>query len=232
VVSQAQLRLSVPRTRALRDSSLSSTFIAPRRSASCAQGLECTGARVDNRRFSHGSQPLVAPATEDRQLNAATVEVLLENAWRIAAAEEARRDQINGKSTSLVAFSSVVVSLTASLGGGLLDRADSVWAFALFLVSLISLVGAIGVALFVLLPRERLTFSTSYIRALPSWGEVSKSPDQVRGETMQGLVRMVERERAINHRNARQTFLAFVLLFFGLLFMTAEAVAEGIVGLT
>jgi hypothetical protein len=108
------------------------------------------------------ASPLVTPpATEDRQLNAATVEVLLETAWRIAAAEEARRDQINGKSTSLVAFSSVVVSLTASLGGGLLDRADSVWAFALFLMSLISLVGAVGVALFVLLPRERLTFSAA-----------------------------------------------------------------------
>jgi hypothetical protein len=43
---------------------------------------------------------------------------------------------------------------------------------------------------------------------------------------------MVERERAINHRNARQTFVAFILLFLGLLFVTAEAVAEAALGLT
>jgi hypothetical protein len=172
---------------------------------------------------------VASPASEDPQLNSATVEVLLDTAWRIAASEDTRRDQINGKATSLVSFSAVVVSLTASLGGGLLDQADSGWALGLFLASLSALVGAVGVAIFVLLPRELLTFSTAHVRALPDWPEITKSPDQVRGETMQGLVRMVERERTINQRNARQTFIAFILLFVGLLLVTAQAVTQAVI---
>jgi hypothetical protein len=176
---------------------------------------------------------LVDPGTpKDRQSNAATVEVLLDTVWRVAAAEQARRESINGKASSLVAFCAVVVSITAPLGGNLIERVDARWALALFALSLLTLVSAVGVAIFVLLPRESLTFSIDHLRLLPSRGSVAKPPNQVRGETMQGLVAMIERERAINHRNARGTFVAFALLFLGLLLVTSQAVAVTVVGLT
>ena len=50
----------------------------------------------------------------------------------------------------------------------------------------------------VLLPREYLALGIDYLRRFPTWSEVLTPPEQVRGETMRGLVEAIARERVAN----------------------------------
>jgi hypothetical protein len=168
----------------------------------------------------------------EQEPNAATLEILLETMWRVVDAEAARHDRIEGKATALASFASLVLSLTATLGTQLLETLAEVWAFVLYVLGLGSLAASVGVAIVVLLPRARVGFAAAHLRRFPQWSEITKPPEQVRGETLQGLVAMLDSERALNHRNARLVFAAFVLLFAGLVLVTIEAVAVAVTEIT
>jgi hypothetical protein len=171
------------------------------------------------------SQPAAVPR---REPDRATVEALLETTWRLVDAERARREGINQKASSLATFASLVLSLTATLGAEFLERLDEAWALSLYLVSLVALAGTIAVAIFVLLPRGRVTLGMAYIESFPTWSEITKPPEQVRGETMRGLVAALAHDRALNERDARRVFAAFLMLFVGLTLVAAEAAISAI----
>ena len=160
--------------------------------------------------------------------NAETVAALLETTWKVVDAEDARRESINRKASSLATFASLVLSLTATLGARFLERLDEAWALALFLTSLAALIGTIATAIFVLLPRGRATLAMSYLEAFPRWSEVVKTPEQVRGETMSGLLAALKGQRAQNERDARRVFAAFILLFLGLALVAVEAAISAV----
>jgi hypothetical protein len=58
---------------------------------------------------------------------------------------------------------------------------------------------------------------------MPTWGEIRKPPEQVRGETMQGVLKAVARERRVNDRKAKTVRQAFVALLLGLALIAMEA---------
>jgi hypothetical protein len=154
--------------------------------------------------------------------NPATVEALLGTTWRLVDAERARRDAIERKATALVSFASLVLSLTATLGARFLEI-DEVWAVVVYLSSLCALALAVAIAIFVLLPRERMMLGMAYVHRFPTRSEVAKAPVTVQGETMRGLVETLGADRSMNQRSARWVFRAFVLLFLGLLLVSVEA---------
>jgi hypothetical protein len=159
-----------------------------------------------------------------RQPDPATVAILLDTTWRVVEAEQTRRECIERKASALATFTSLALSLTATLGARFL-RLDDWWVLAVFLGALAALAGSGALALSVLLPRRGLTLGTAYLERFPSWTEIGKPPAQVQGETMRGLVATIGSTRALNARTARTVFAAFVLLFLGLVFVTAQAVA-------
>jgi hypothetical protein len=166
----------------------------------------------------------VAPTTPRaaQEPDPATVETLLDTTWRLIDAEQARREGVDRKATSLASFASLVLSLTAALGARFLEI-DAVWALGIYLASLGALAAAVAVAIWVLLPRERLMLGIAYVERFPLLSEVVKPQVLVRGETMRGLVETLAAERTLNQRNARWVFWAFILLFLGLLLVALEA---------
>jgi hypothetical protein len=158
-----------------------------------------------------------------------TVEALLDTTWRLAAAEQARREGVNQKASSLATFASLILSVTATLGTRLIDRGDEWWVLALYLSSLASLIGAVALAILVLLPRAHLALGTAYLERFPEYSEVSKPPEQARGETMKGLVVSIRTLRELNDRNAIRVFVAFLLLLAGLGLVSVEAASVAIV---
>jgi hypothetical protein len=63
----------------------------------------------------------------------------------------------------------------------------------------------------------------AYLERFPKWSEVLKRPEQVRSETMAGLIEAVARERALNRRKALAVQCAFLLLLLGLISIAADA---------
>jgi hypothetical protein len=173
----------------------------------------------------HGGQAEAPPAAE---ANPETVQALLETTWRVVDAEAARREGLNRKASSLATFAALILSVTSTLGARFLERLDETWALALFLASLASLVTTIALALFILLPRGRATLGLGYLERFPSWSEVTKAPEQVRGETMSGLVATLRSLRRQNERDARFLFAAFLFLFVGLALVATEAAVSTI----
>lgn len=90
------------------------------------------------------------------------------------------------------------------------------------MIGLSALVASIASAVLVLMPREHLTLGIAYLRRFPTWGEILKPPDQVRGETMRTLVEAIARERETNDTKARWVRRSFLLLLVGLVLVAAE----------
>jgi len=157
------------------------------------------------------------------QVNPATVEALLDTTWRVASAETARTDALDRKASTLSTFSSLLTSLTATFGLRFVETADAVWALVGFCVELAALVASVALAVLALLPSAYLALGTAYLRRLLTRDEMSKPPEQVRGETMSGLVEAVARLRQVNDRKAETIRKAFLALLFGLALIAAEA---------
>jgi hypothetical protein len=155
--------------------------------------------------------------------NPDTVEALLDTTWRLAHAEAARTDALDRKAATLATFASLLTSLTATLAFRFVDDLDRTWTLAVFLGSLGSLLVAVGLGVAALLPREYLTLGMAYVRRFPTWSEILKPPEQVRGETMRGLIEAMAREREANATKARLVKWAFVLLVVGLGLIALEA---------
>jgi len=156
------------------------------------------------------------------QPNPETLEVLLDTTWRIASAEAARTEALDRKAATVASFASVVAALTATLGARLVDQAPAWWTLALFLGGLGALVGAVAFAVQALRPKEYLSLGVAYLKRFPTWGEILKPPDQVRGETMRTLVEAIVRERATNKLKVAAIRRSFALLLAGLALVAAE----------
>lgn len=156
--------------------------------------------------------------------NPETFEVLLDTSWRVATAELSQTEGLDRKAVSLAAFASLVLSVTATLGTGLLDRFPAPWSFGVYVVALAALTGAIALAVLVLLPEEQLNLGAAYLEGFPTSSEILKPPEQVRGETMLTLIQAAAREREVNNAKSKHVRRAFVLLLLGLGFVAGEAV--------
>jgi hypothetical protein len=154
--------------------------------------------------------------------NPETLEVLLDTTWRIAAGESARTDALDRKAATIATFASAAAALSATVGVRLVEREPERWALTLFLAGLVALLAAVSFALHALHPKEYLTLGIAYLRRFPTWGEILKTPDQVRGETMRTLVETIVRERATNQRKVASIRWSFLSLVAGLLLVTAQ----------
>jgi hypothetical protein len=161
------------------------------------------------------------------EINPHTVEALLDTTWRMADGEADRTDGLDRKASSVATFSSLVLSLTATLGGRLLEAFSNAWAFGVYVLGLVALIGSVGCAVRALFPKEHNTLAMAYLERFPKWLEIRKPPEQVRGETMGGLVEGIARERRINEAKAHSVRWAFGLLLIGLGFVVIEAAILG-----
>jgi hypothetical protein len=152
-----------------------------------------------------------------------TVEALLDTTWRVTAAESARTEALDRKAATLATFASLVLSLSATLGGRFVagHRADG--AFALFALGLFFLVAATALAVWVLLPKEHLMLGVTYLDGFTKWAEIVKPRVQVQGETMAGLIAAIALERRTNQGKARGVRWAFLALLAGLAITAADA---------
>jgi hypothetical protein len=157
------------------------------------------------------------------QPNPETVAALLDTTWRVATSEAARTDALDRKASTVATFASLVATLTATLGLLFVERFETWWALSLFVAGLGALVLSVGLSVVALFPREYLSLGIAYLRRFPTWGEIRKPPEQVRGETMKGLVEAVAREREANDDKAGWVRLAFLLLLIGLVLIAVEA---------
>jgi hypothetical protein len=152
-----------------------------------------------------------------------TVEALLDTTWRVAAAEAARTDALDRKASSLATFASLVLSLSATLGGRFVGGHEAEWVFALFALGLFFLVAATALSVWVLLPKEQLMLGMAYLERFTKWSEILKPRPQVQGETMAGLVEAIALERRTNRGKARAVQWAFIALLIGLAVTAADA---------
>jgi len=159
--------------------------------------------------------------------NAETVEVLLDTTWRLASAEAARTDALDRKAANVATFTSVLAVLTATLGIRFVEELESWWAVVVFVAGLSVLTGSVLCAVLALMPREYLTLGTAYLRRFPTWGEILKPPERVRGETMRGLVEAIANERETNDRKIGLIRWSFIQLLVGLVLIAAEGATLG-----
>jgi hypothetical protein len=66
------------------------------------------------------------------------------------------------------------------------------------------------------MPEEAVTLGMEHVSRFPTWSEITKAPEQVRGDTMRTLVDAITRERAANSQKTRRVRAAFALLLAGL----------------
>jgi hypothetical protein len=162
------------------------------------------------------------------QPNPETVEALLDITWRLTDAEAARTDALDRKAATVATFASVLATLTATLGIRFVERIDTAWALALFVLGLIPFVASVGLAIRALMPREYLTLGMEYVRRFPTWSKILQQPEQVRGEAMRGLVEALAVERSSNKQKVGTIRLSLWLLFAGLVLVCVEAATLGI----
>jgi hypothetical protein len=155
--------------------------------------------------------------------NPDTIEALLETTWRLSDGERLRTASLDGKASSLAAFASIVLSITATLGTNFLQAFTAWWAFALYVVALAALVAAVGLAVWTLMPREHLSLGMAYIRRFPTWSQIRRAATDIRGETMSGLIEAMAREREVNAGKARLVRYAFLCLLGGLFLVAMQA---------
>jgi len=159
------------------------------------------------------------------QPNPETVAVLLDTAWRLAAAEQTRREGLERKASSVATFASVIVSLTAALGVKLASAGSGELGPIVFAFALVLLLSSVATALWVLLPRPYVSFGNEYVQSLGARSRVCASPDQTQGEAINGLSRTLLSARAINDKNAVRVFVALIFLISGLCLLAGEAAA-------
>jgi hypothetical protein len=79
------------------------------------------------------------------------------------------------------------------------------------------------VAITALFPREYRTLGIAYLERFPTWSEIRKSPTEVQGTAMRGMIEAVALEREANDAKAEAVKWSFKLLFGGLVLIAAEA---------
>jgi hypothetical protein len=164
--------------------------------------------------------------TEPRP-NPETVTAVHDIVWRVADVEASRTDGLDRKAATLATFASLLTTLTATLGLRFVETFASAWALALHVTALVVLGLAVLVAARALQPEEYLTLGASYLEGLATWPDTLKHPEEVRGETVRGLIASIARERRTNDAKADRITSALRLLVLGLGLLVAEASTLG-----
>ena len=155
-----------------------------------------------------------------------TVAALLDTGWRVAEAEAGRTDSLDRKTATLASFASILVSIAAisaaSVADAELPARGHVAVVAVLIGAISLLTSAVVVAVVALLPQEHTGLAAAYVDGLPLWREVRKRPEIVQGEALQGVVKMVGRERGINDRKTRLVRVALVLLLSGVVLIALD----------
>jgi hypothetical protein len=68
-----------------------------------------------------------------------------------------------------------------------------------------------------------MALGMEYLRRFPTWSEILKPPDEVRGEVMQTVVTAIARERDLNSRKAAHVRRSFAALGAGLVLVAVQA---------
>jgi len=76
-------------------------------------------------------------------------------------------------------------------------------------------------------PREYATLGTAYLRGFPTWAEILKPPEKVKGETLTTLVEVIALERTANDRKTTWLRISLALLVVGLALIGVEGVILG-----
>jgi len=155
--------------------------------------------------------------------NPETVEAVYDIVWRVAGTETARTDGLDRKAATLATFSSLLTSLTATLGFRFIETVSAWWALVLFLAALASLAGSVLMGVQALSPKEYVSLGMEYLDRLPTWSELTKRPEDIRGEAAEGVIVAIARERGTNDAKVGQIRWAFRLLLLGLGLITIEA---------
>ena len=113
--------------------------------------------------------------------NPETVEVLLDTTWRVAAAESGRTEALDRKAATVASFAAVVATLTATLGVPLVEQEPGWWTSVPFVTGLAALVGAVGLSLQALRPKEHVGLAMEYLRTFPTWSQILKRPSKCAG---------------------------------------------------
>ena len=123
----------------------------------------------------------------------------------------------------MATFASLVAALNATLGLRFVEHFETWWALALFVTGLAALVASVVLAVVALVPREYRSLGIAHLRRFPTWSEIRRSPLQVQGEVMAGLIEAVAEERGSNDQKAAWARWSFVLLLAGLVLIALEA---------
>lgn len=99
-----------------------------------------------------------------------------------------------------------LLDTTRRLAGAETARTDALDRKAATVASFVSLVAALTATV-----------------GLPTWQEIRKTPEQVRGETMRTLVEAIARERSTTNEKLRWLRWSFKLLLVGLAIVAAES---------
>jgi hypothetical protein len=119
----------------------------------------------------------------------------------------------------LATFASLAATLSATFARDITQP----WAFALFCAALAALAASVGWAVRALIPVEYESIGIDYLDRFPTWSQILRAPERVRGDTMRALINVVAVERARNDAKTSQVRAAFVLLLAGLGLIAAEA---------
>ncbi len=159
----------------------------------------------------------------DQRPNPNTVEAVYDIVWRCVRTKTARTGGLDRKAATLATFTSLLTSLTATLGFRFVETVNEWWAFVLFSFALVSLGGSVLMAVRALSPKEYASLGIEYLERLPTWTEILKRREDVRGEAAQGVIVAVAREQRTNDGKVDQIRWAFCLLVLGLALITVEA---------
>jgi hypothetical protein len=128
------------------------------------------------------------------------------------------------KASTLATFASLVTALIGTLGLQFVETSRIWWTVSLFSATLIVLLVAVVVSIVALFPREYLTLGMDELERFPTWSAILKSPEQVRGETMKGLIAALARERQTNLVKAQLVKWSYAILTCGLVLSAVQAV--------
>lgn len=166
-------------------------------------------------------------------IDAETVETLVENVRDMIKAEDAREQGFNVRAGGLAGFLGLTVSAAVAVAKVGLDEPLSgvatVCAAISLTVAFAALLTSLAVAVVkILLPQESAAIAMSTIEKYPTWEYISRSKVMVQGETLHGLIGALAKDRERNSSKATWLRWAYVALLVGVVFLLVFACILGI----
>lgn len=163
------------------------------------------------------------------QINAETVDALVDAVRDLVAAEDGREQSFNIRAGGLAGFVGIIVSISTVGGKVALDQNPTYLATVLgaiaFSVAMVALIGSLVVAITkILIPRESAAIGMGTIERYPTWEYISKVKPMVQGEILHGLIAALAKDRQRNSSKAKALRRSYVALLIGVAALAAFAV--------